>query len=164
MKPDKKLRIVARKVKQATAKQAESVPLDQPFPEELDQPLPEPPNHKEEAPEKQEKEADKPAEILPPEQDESEDQHKEDEKDKKPLVAGYAVSELAAAPIKPPEPVKTEGRRATKSPSVMFLMTLGVVLFLLGIVLIFSFNAVFGIIVALLGAAAVIGGVFVPLR
>lgn len=170
MNPDKKIQIVARKVKQATAKQAESVPLDQPFPEELDQPPSELHEYRKEAKSEEAKkdgkeEEHKPTELLPPKQDDDKKSKKEAEQDEQStLIAGYKVSELAAAPIKPPEPEKTEGRRATKSPSVVFLMGLGIVLFVLGVVLALSFNAVFGIIVALLGAVAVIGGVFVPLR
>jgi len=160
MQPDKKLRTVARKVKQATAKQDESVPLDQPFPEELDMPQPEPSKHDEKLKDKE----DEPADILSPKQAEEENQHKEDDEEKPTLIAGYPVSELAAAPIKPPEPTKTESKRMTGNNTVKFLMIMGVVLFLLGIVLVLAFNAIFGVIVAFLGALAVISGVFIPLK
>jgi hypothetical protein len=152
MTPNEELQPTARKIEQASAHEAESIPLNQPFPEELEQPQP-----SESAPEP-EKEAEKHGKPVK----EAKDSERED--DEPTLIAGYKATELAAAPIKPPEPTKTEDKRATKNSTVRFLMGLGVVLFLLGVVLTLTFNAIFGVIVAFLGAAAVIIGVFAPLK
>lgn len=161
MKPDEALQPVAKKVRRDIARHAESIPLDQPFPEELPS-APKPgaredfeEDKKTEEEKKKEKSKDEPAKILEPAEDKSEEP---------PTIAGYKPEDLLAAPLKPPEPVKTESRRATLTTSVVFLVGLGVILLLIGLVLVFTASAILGFIIALIGALAVVASVFTPFR
>lgn len=156
------LQPTARKIQKAQANQSGAVPLDQPHPEALATPSPTPPpepdptqTEREEKSPEEAKQEDKPSQILEPEDS--------DEKEP-PTIAGYKPEDLLTAPLKPPEPVKTENRRATRNGSVVLLVGIGIVLLIIGILFMVLGLVVLGLIVALLGACAVVASVFIPFK
>lgn len=157
MSPNEELQPTAKKITKAVHDNADAVSLDQPFPDELPA-APSPPAESNEDDGKP-----KSKEMLAPVEDNEEKEEKPDAADKPTMLAGYKAEDLLAAPSTPPEPVKTEGRHATMNSTVRFLVALGVILLVVGLVLILFLNAIFGIIVMLLGGIAVIISVFAPL-
>lgn len=79
-------------------------------------------------------------------------------------IAGYRSKELAKAPLEPPSPRRTESKEATKNPTVIFLVGLGVVLFLIGMVLILTGSLGWGFLVMVPGMISVAAAVFLPLK
>jgi FtsH-binding integral membrane protein len=79
-------------------------------------------------------------------------------------IAGYKPEDLIAAPTAPPQPIKTEKRSATHNSSVLFLVGIGVLLAIVGVVLMLGTLPVLGFIVAVVGALAIAASVFVPFK
>jgi hypothetical protein len=135
MEDEQKLQQAAEEIRKKVAKGEELVSLDQPFPEDI------------KSDDKNERE---PATTKSPEGKDSGE----------PVVAGYALTDILRAPVEPPKPVKTEGHRATSNGRVAFLVGIGTLLCLLGVILLVLANAVLGIIVMILGALLIFVGVF----
>lgn len=155
------LQPIARKIRHAEARRDRTVPLDQPHPEEVNtaSSSPLPPSAEPSSPtptqNKRPEPKDEPRQMLEPEEDVTE---------KPTTIAGYKPEDLLTAPVTPPAPIKTEKRSATMSGLVIFLIAVGIILFLIGIVLMVLGLFLFGIIVAIVGAAAVAVSVFFPFQ
>lgn len=79
-------------------------------------------------------------------------------------MAGFKVADLVQAPLRPPEPVKTEGQAATSNKKVKTLMLVGTALVGIGILLGFLVHVAMGVAITALGALAVVVAVFAPVR
>lgn len=88
----------------------------------------------------------------------------DDEPEDTKTIAGYGVGDILKAPIEVPSPEVNETKKDTSNHKVRFLVMVGVILFLSGVVFILLLNAVFGFIVLLIGAGAVVTSVFAPVK
>lgn len=90
-------------------------------------------------------------------------QEVDDAKKESPDV-GFNLKDLAKAPVKPPEHVTSETEEDTNNSSVKFLMGVGLVLAIAGLLMIVANIMLAGFFVMLLGGLAITASVFTPLK
>lgn len=76
-------------------------------------------------------------------------------------VAGYTAADVLKAPLETPTPEVHEDSEDVKTPNVVFLFGVGGVVALIGLILVFFVRTDLGIILCLVGMAAVALAVFV---
>jgi hypothetical protein len=154
---NEELQKASEKLKQKVAPGAEAVSLDQPFPEELtDKTVPfEPlanlnsqPTAAEDTREPEDSKAE--PEVMP--------------SSGEPIVGDIKLTDSIKVPIQPPEAVKTEGFKTTANSNVLFLVAAATVIALAGAIILFTINVLVGLIIILLGVAAILVSLFGPIN
>ena len=79
------------------------------------------------------------------------------------MIDGYDARDLLQAPLKSPNSLLAESEESTSNPKVAALIGLAVLLLIAGAVLVLVWNAMFGLVIALLAAMTVVVAVFLPI-